>query len=162
MILYISDVVLCIKCLHVYLGSHKNQYKSSVSVLQHPESEAVHTGDTVTLMCSVLSEYNTVDIRMFWFRSESGKSEILYTQNQNNHCETDSARNCTFSLSKNISQMDTGTYYCAVVTCGKILFGNGTKLNMGKCLIIFFSGIWIFCREHYNISFHNKWLSCSF
>ncbi|XDV37408.1 hypothetical protein PO909_007012 [Leuciscus waleckii] len=90
----------------------------------------VHSGDTVTLMCSVLSEYNTADIRMFWFRSESGKSEILYTQNKS---ETDSAQNCTFSLSKNIvSQVDTGTYYCAVVTCGKILFGNGTKLNMVK------------------------------
>lgn len=147
MALYISDIVLCIKCLHVYLGSQNNQYKSNVSVLQHPESETVHSGDTVTLMCSVLSEYNTADIRMFWFRSESGKSEILYTQNKS---ETDSARICTFSLFKNIvSQVDTGTYYCAVVTCGKILFGNGTKLNMGKCLIIFFSGILIFCREHY-------------
>ncbi|XP_039504452.1 novel immune-type receptor 13 isoform X2 [Pimephales promelas] len=114
-------------------GSQNNQYKSHVSVLQHPESETVHSGDTVTLMCSVLSEYNTADIRMFWFRSEFGKSEILYTQNQSNHCETDSARNCTFSLSKNIvSPMDTGAYYCAVVTCGKILFGNGTKLNMVK------------------------------
>ncbi|KAK7141209.1 hypothetical protein R3I93_015388 [Phoxinus phoxinus] len=112
-------------------GSQNNQ--SKVSVLQHPESETVHSGDTVTLMCSVLYEYNTADIRMFWFRSESGKSEILYAQNQSNHCETDSARNCTFSLSKNIvSQMDTGTYYCAVVTCGIILFGNGTKLNMVK------------------------------
>lgn len=152
MTLYISDIVLFIKCLYVYLGSHNNQYKSSVAVLQHPESETVHSGDTVTLMCSVLSEYNTADIRMFWFRSESGKSEILYAQNQSNHCETDSARKCTFSLSKNIvSQMDTGTYYCAVVTCGNILFGNGTKLNMGKCLIIFFSGILIFCREQYNI-----------
>ncbi|XP_073777185.1 novel immune-type receptor 13 isoform X3 [Danio rerio] len=26
--------------------------------------------------------------------------------------------------------MDTGTYYCAVATCGRILFGNGTKINM--------------------------------
>ncbi|XP_051716968.1 novel immune-type receptor 13 isoform X1 [Ctenopharyngodon idella] len=111
-------------------GSQNNQYKS-VSVLQHPVSEPVQSGDTVTLLCSVLSEYNTADIRMFWFRSESGKSEILYTHNQSNYCETDSARNCTFSLSKNIvSQMDAGTYYCAVVTCGKILFGNGTNINM--------------------------------
>lgn len=153
MTLYISDIVLCIKCLHVCLGSQNNQYKS-VSVLQHPVSEPVQSGDTVTLLCSVLSEYNTADIRMFWFRSESGKSEILYTHNQSNYCETDSARNCTFSLSKNIvSQMDAGTYYCAVVTCGKILFGNGTNINMGKSLIIFFSGILRFCREQKNCFF---------
>ncbi|XP_042594173.1 novel immune-type receptor 13 [Cyprinus carpio] len=116
-------------------GSKNNQYKSKVSVLQHPESETVQSGDTVTLQCSVLYEHSTTDIRMFWFRSDSGKSvpEILYTHNQSNHFETDSKQSCTFKLFKNISsQMDTGTYYCAVVTCGKILFGNGTKINMVK------------------------------
>ncbi|XP_059372708.1 signal-regulatory protein beta-2-like [Carassius carassius] len=114
-------------------GSKNNQYKSKVSVLQLPESEPVQSGDTVTLQCSVLYEHSTTDIRMFWFRSNSGKSvpELLYTHNQSNHCETDSAQSCTFKLFKNISsQMDTGTYYCAVVTCGKILFGNGIKINM--------------------------------
>ncbi|KAL0176032.1 hypothetical protein M9458_028362, partial [Cirrhinus mrigala] len=83
-------------------------------------------GETVNLQCSVLYEHITTDIRMFWFRSDPGKAvpDILYTHNQSNHC--------TFKLSKNISsQIDTGTYYCAVVTCGKILFGNGTKINMG-------------------------------
>uniref|UniRef100_A0A673GVR6 Novel immune-type receptor 13 n=1 Tax=Sinocyclocheilus rhinocerous TaxID=307959 RepID=A0A673GVR6_9TELE len=116
-------------------GSKNNRYESKVSVLQHLESEPVRSGDTVTLQCSVLYEHSTTDIRMFWFRSDSGKSvpEILYTHNQSNHCETDSTRSCTFKLFKNISsQMDTGTYYCAVVTCGKILFGNGTQINMVK------------------------------
>ncbi|XP_067313428.1 novel immune-type receptor 13 isoform X2 [Pseudorasbora parva] len=114
-------------------GSQNHQYKSNVSVLQHPVSEPVQSGDTVTLLCSVLSEYTATDIRMFWFRSESGKSEILYTQNQSKTCETDPAPSCTFTLSKNIvSQMDTGTYYCAVVTCGKIIFGNGTNINIVK------------------------------
>ncbi|XP_058654230.1 novel immune-type receptor 13 isoform X2 [Onychostoma macrolepis] len=109
--------------------------KNKVSVLQHPVSEPVRSGDTVTLQCSVLYERSTTDIRMFWFRSDSGKSfpEILYTYNQSNQCETDSTRSCTFKLSKNISsQMDTATYYCAVVTCGKILFGNGTQINIIK------------------------------
>lgn len=141
---------ICINCLHVCLGSKNNRYKSKVSVLQHPESEPVQSGDTVTLQCSVLYEHSTTDIRMFWFRSDSGKPvpEILYTYNQSNQCETDSTRSCTFKLSKNISsQMDTGTYYCAVVTCGTILFGNGTKINISKCQIIFFSGFLIFCKE---------------
>lgn len=121
-----------------------------MSVLQHPESEPVRSGDTVTLQCSVLYEHSNTDLRMFWFRSDSGQSvpEILYTSNQSNQCETDSTRSCTFKLFKNIhSQMDTGTYYCAVVTCGKILFGNGTRINMSKCQFIFFSGFLIFCKE---------------
>ncbi|KAL1261932.1 hypothetical protein QQF64_007197 [Cirrhinus molitorella] len=117
-------------------GSQNNLYESRVSVLQHPESEPVQYGDTVNLRCSVLYEHSTTDISMFWFRSDSRKAvpEILYTHNQShNQCESDSTRSCTFRLSKNIStQMDTGTYYCAVVTCGKILFGNGTKINMVK------------------------------
>ncbi|XP_073676321.1 novel immune-type receptor 13 [Garra rufa] len=113
-------------------GSQNNPHESLVSVLQHPESEPVQFGDPVTLQCSVLYEHNTTDIRMFWFRSDSGKAvpEIIYTPNQ---CESNSSRSCTFRMSKNISsQMDTGTYYCAVATCGKILFGNGTKINMVK------------------------------
>ncbi|XP_026103970.1 uncharacterized protein LOC113075460 [Carassius auratus] len=133
--LYISDIALCIKCLHVCLGSQNHRYESKVTVLQHPVSEPVQSGDTVTLRCSVLYEHSTKDIRMFWFRSDSGQSvpEILHTHNYSNQCETDSTQSCTFKLSKNISsQMDTGTYYCAVVTCGKILFGNGTNINMVK------------------------------
>ncbi|XP_052470382.1 novel immune-type receptor 13 [Carassius gibelio] len=116
-------------------GSQNHRYEFKVSVLQHPVSEPVQAGDTVTLRCSVLYEHSTKDIRMFWFRSDSGQSvpEILHTHNYSNQCETDSTQSCTFKLSKNISsQMDTGTYFCAVVTCGKILFGNGTNINMVK------------------------------
>ncbi|KAF3838700.1 hypothetical protein F7725_010468 [Dissostichus mawsoni] len=39
-------------------------------------------------------------------------------------------------LSKNVSSSDAGTYYCAVATCGEILFGHGTKLDIeGNCSI---------------------------
>ncbi|KAK2848674.1 hypothetical protein Q5P01_008508 [Channa striata] len=31
-----------------------------------------------------------------------------------------------------ISSSDAGTYYCAVATCGQILFGNGTKLDIDE------------------------------
>ncbi|XP_051505139.1 uncharacterized protein LOC127412637 [Myxocyprinus asiaticus] len=116
-------------------GSQNNQHKFNVSIHQHPVTESVYPGVTVTLLCSVLSKHTTADMKMFWFRSDSGKSvpEIMYTRNQSDQCEIDTFRqSCTYNLSKNIvSQKDTGTYYCAVVTCGKILFENGTKTNMG-------------------------------
>ncbi|XP_056327643.1 uncharacterized protein LOC130240236 [Danio aesculapii] len=147
-------------------GSINNQHKSNVSVVQHPASQSVRSGDALTLICSVLSEHSTENIKMFWFRHDSGEKpvpEILYTHNQSLQCEKDFTHSCTFNLSINtVRQMDTGTYYCAVATCGKILFGNGTKINMvepvdplliilcvllGVCVVVIIAQI---------ISSHNK------
>ncbi|TWW63291.1 hypothetical protein D4764_03G0002990 [Takifugu flavidus] len=33
---------------------------------------------------------------------------------------------------RNLNTSKAGTYYCAVATCGRILFGNGTKLDIGQ------------------------------
>ncbi|CAB1351071.1 unnamed protein product [Coregonus sp. 'balchen'] len=40
--------------------------------------------------------------------------------------------NCTIQTEtcRNLSLSDAGTYYCAVASCGEILFGNGTKLDI--------------------------------
>ncbi|KAJ8337701.1 hypothetical protein SKAU_G00366670 [Synaphobranchus kaupii] len=40
---------------------------------------------------------------------------------------------CVYNFPKrNLSLSDAGTYYCAVATCGEILFGNGTKLDIER------------------------------
>uniref|UniRef100_A0A8C3A8W0 Ig-like domain-containing protein n=1 Tax=Cyclopterus lumpus TaxID=8103 RepID=A0A8C3A8W0_CYCLU len=45
-------------------------------------------------------------------------------------------RSCDFSLSKTIhNSSDTGTYYCAVATCGEILFGEGTQVDTSTLVI---------------------------
>lgn len=45
----------------------------------------------------------------------------------------DTERRCIYHLSKTIQNLsDTGTYYCAVVTCGVILFGEGSKVDTSK------------------------------
>ncbi|XP_062332934.1 uncharacterized protein LOC134032895 [Osmerus eperlanus] len=108
-------------------------------VLQQPESELVHPGDSVTLQCSVLSESCTGQHSVFWFRAGAGESHpgLLYTQgDRSEECEKrpetpSPTRSCVYSLSKNnLSSSDSGTYYCAVATCGEILFGNGTRLDV--------------------------------
>ncbi|XP_067104182.1 uncharacterized protein [Osmerus mordax] len=108
-------------------------------VLQQPESEPVHPGDSVTLQCSVLSESCTGQHSVFWFRTGAGESHpgLLYTQgDRSEECEKrpetpSPTRSCVYSLSKNnLSSSDSGTYYCAVATCGEILFGNGTRLDV--------------------------------
>ncbi|XP_026214210.1 signal-regulatory protein beta-2-like [Anabas testudineus] len=100
-------------------------------------SNPVRPGDSVTLQCSVLSDSDNKtcpgDHSVYWFRPGSDKShpEIIYTGG-NNECEkrSDSVKSCVYRFSKNVSSSDAGTYYCAVATCGQILFGDGTNLQI--------------------------------
>ena len=71
---------------------------------------------------------------MFWFRAGSDESDLGVIHSHGGaECETSlearSPQKCIYSFSKNVSSSDAGTYYCAVATCGKVLFGNGTKLD---------------------------------
>uniref|UniRef100_A0AAY5EIH4 Ig-like domain-containing protein n=1 Tax=Electrophorus electricus TaxID=8005 RepID=A0AAY5EIH4_ELEEL len=105
----------------------------TVSVVQSPVLGRVPPGESVFLQCTVLSERRTVELRVLWFRAAAGVShpEIIYTHHNNSHqCEISSSPNsCVYSLSKSVFNLsDTGTYYCAVATCGKILLGNGTTM----------------------------------
>uniref|UniRef100_A0A671Y0H6 Ig-like domain-containing protein n=1 Tax=Sparus aurata TaxID=8175 RepID=A0A671Y0H6_SPAAU len=100
-------------------------------------------GNLVTLQCSVLSDSETKtcpgDHSVFWFRVGSDKSHpnILYTDgNRRDECEdrSDTQKSCVYHFSKKVSSSDAGTYYCAVATCGEILFGNGAKVETGMIL----------------------------
>uniref|UniRef100_A0A3B4E446 Ig-like domain-containing protein n=1 Tax=Pygocentrus nattereri TaxID=42514 RepID=A0A3B4E446_PYGNA len=118
-----------------YLGS-----SSSLSaVLQPPVSDPVELGGDTTLQCSILTDVSAGDHSVYWIRHGSGESHpgIIYTHgNRSDECkkssETDSpTQSCVYKLPKrNLSLSDAGTYYCAVLMCGQILFGNGTKLDL--------------------------------
>uniref|UniRef100_A0A7N8Y7F4 Uncharacterized LOC113144080 n=1 Tax=Mastacembelus armatus TaxID=205130 RepID=A0A7N8Y7F4_9TELE len=106
-------------------------------------SDPVRPGDSVTLQCSVLSDSESDkcprDHSVYWFRAGSDESHpnIIYTDG-NNECEkrSDTVKSCVYHFSKNIGSSDAGTYYCAVATCGQILFGNGTKLDIASSQFI--------------------------
>ncbi|XP_027864083.1 uncharacterized protein LOC114138848 [Xiphophorus couchianus] len=111
------------------------------TIVQHPLPDRVHPGSPVSLHCSVL--FNTqdktcsTDHRVFWFLAASDKSNpsLIYAPaNPGSECknnpEDHSGRKCIYSFSKNVTASDVGTYYCAVASCGMILFGNGTKLDI--------------------------------
>ncbi|XP_069388181.1 uncharacterized protein [Paralichthys olivaceus] len=104
---------------------------------QTPETVSVGPGGSVTLQCSLLSKHkeNSVQCpgehRVHWFRAGSGQSQpgIIYTQSSRS--DEQEQKSCVYSLSKTIqNSSDAGTYHCAVVTCGNILFGGGTKVEM--------------------------------
>uniref|UniRef100_A0A3Q1CNA8 Ig-like domain-containing protein n=1 Tax=Amphiprion ocellaris TaxID=80972 RepID=A0A3Q1CNA8_AMPOC len=111
-------------------------------VQQSTASHSVHPGESQTLHCSVFSDSENKtcsgDLSVFWFRPGSDKShpDIIYTDgNRPDECEkrSDTQKSCVYHSSKTFSSSDAGTYYCAVATCGQILFGNGTTLTNDAC-----------------------------
>ncbi|XP_044219168.1 uncharacterized protein LOC122990112, partial [Thunnus albacares] len=120
-----------------FLAVNDNNQQKSVYVKQSPETASAQLGDVLTLQCSLLSKNTTENTdqcpgvrSMYWFRAGSGGFHpgIVYTHR--NRSDKPVERSCVYSLSKTIQDSsDTGTYYCAVVTCGEILFGEGTKVD---------------------------------
>ncbi|XP_062282220.1 signal-regulatory protein beta-2-like [Scomber scombrus] len=114
------------------------------AIIQDFPSDPVRPGDSVNLQCSVLSESKTCleEPRVHWFRAGSDESHpsFIYAHgNSADECEKShearSPQKCVYSFSKNVSSSDAGTYYCAVATCGEILFGNGTKLDIEASVV---------------------------
>ncbi|XP_037636184.1 uncharacterized protein LOC119494402 [Sebastes umbrosus] len=113
----------------IFLAVNDRKHQKSFYVKQSPKS--VQPGDSVTLQCSLHSKNKEVQCpgkqNVYWFRSGSGQSHpgIIYT-----HSDEQEERSCVYSLSKTIqNSSDNGTYYCAVVTCGEVLLGEGTKVE---------------------------------
>uniref|UniRef100_UPI0037E99D27 uncharacterized protein n=1 Tax=Semicossyphus pulcher TaxID=241346 RepID=UPI0037E99D27 len=105
------------------------------AAIQDLSSDPVRPGDSVTLQCSLLSDSDNKTCpgkhSVFWFRSGSDESHpsVIYTLgNRTDECENSpearSPQKCVYSFSKTVSSSDAGTYYCAVATCGEILFGK--------------------------------------
>uniref|UniRef100_A0A672QWS3 Novel immune-type receptor 12 n=1 Tax=Sinocyclocheilus grahami TaxID=75366 RepID=A0A672QWS3_SINGR len=109
-------------------------------ILQQTHLKPVHFGDSVNLHCSVLTKKCVGNHSVYWFKHESGDTHpgIIYKHgNMNDQCEKTSEKDShvqsfIYNLpKKNLGLSDAGTYYCAVVTCGEILFGNGSRLEIG-------------------------------
>lgn len=113
--------------------------QKSLNVKQSPQTESTQPGEPMTPKCSLLSQHKENSLRcpgersVYWFRSGSGKSHpgIIYTHRS----DEDEKKSCVYRLPRTTSDpSDDGTYYCAVVTCGEILFGEGTVSSMLKSL----------------------------
>uniref|UniRef100_A0A3P9Q752 Ig-like domain-containing protein n=1 Tax=Poecilia reticulata TaxID=8081 RepID=A0A3P9Q752_POERE len=105
------------------------------ALVQQSETEIFPPGDSVTLNCTLQTGSCGGEHRVYWLRnSEEHYPGLIYThEGSNDQCERkpgEQSHTCVFSLPlKNLTVSNAGTYYCAVASCGQILFGNGTNLN---------------------------------
>uniref|UniRef100_A0A8C5HK45 Ig-like domain-containing protein n=1 Tax=Gouania willdenowi TaxID=441366 RepID=A0A8C5HK45_GOUWI len=152
-----SATYYCAKSMHSYSLEFsegttvfvKDQNSFIIALVQQSDSETIHPGDSVTLKCTASTGSCGGEPSVYWFKNaEEHHPSLIYTQSDNSdQCErkTNKTHTCVYNLSlNNLDQSNAGTYYCAVTVCGRIVFGNGTKLelkgkkccNRSNCLMI--------------------------
>ncbi|XP_047451205.1 immunoglobulin kappa light chain-like [Mugil cephalus] len=121
------------------------------SSVHQSSSQTVQLGDSVTLNCTVHTGTCDGEHRLYWFKdSEESHPGLIYTHGgRNDHCERKNntkTQTCVYNLPmENMTLSHNGIYNCAVASCGHILFGNGTKLELKNeevslVLVYFLSG----------------------
>ncbi len=99
-------------------------------------SETIQPGGSVTLNCTVHTGTCDGEHSVYWFRnSAESQPGLIYTHGgSNDQCErkpNTQTHTCVYNLAlKSLNVSHAGIYYCAVASCGHILFGNGTKLDV--------------------------------
>uniref|UniRef100_A0A3B4XW46 Immunoglobulin kappa light chain-like n=1 Tax=Seriola lalandi dorsalis TaxID=1841481 RepID=A0A3B4XW46_SERLL len=114
-------------------------------------SETIQPGGSVTLNCTVHTGTCDGEHSVYWFKdSEESHPGLIYTHgDRNDQCERKPethTQTCVYNLPmQRLNLSHAGTYYCAVASCGHILFGDGTKLDFedeehSLVLVYFLSG----------------------
>ncbi|XP_070849922.1 uncharacterized protein [Chaetodon trifascialis] len=118
----------------------------NVTALVHQSaSETIQPG-----VCRVHTGTCDEEHSVYWFKnSEESHPGLIYTHGgRNDQCErkpNTQTHTCVYNLPmKSLNLSHAGTYYCAVASCGHILFGNGTKLvseqDGDSLLLVYFLG----------------------
>ncbi|XP_070710697.1 uncharacterized protein [Pempheris klunzingeri] len=105
------------------------------ALVHQSASETIQPGGSETLNCTVHTGTCDGEHRVYWFRhSEESHPGLIYTHGgREDQCERKpkaQTHTCVYNLPmESVSLSHAGTYYCAVASCGYIVFGNGTKLE---------------------------------
>ncbi|XP_016528784.1 V-set and immunoglobulin domain-containing protein 1-like isoform X1 [Poecilia formosa] len=106
------------------------------ALVHQAASESARPGDSVTLNCTVQTGSCQGEHRVYWFRKSTKYDPgLVYAHGDTaDQCLTSpdtQTHTCLYKLPmENIKKSHVGTYYCAVASCGRIDFGNGTKLEL--------------------------------
>ncbi|XP_074518414.1 uncharacterized protein LOC141784476 [Halichoeres trimaculatus] len=97
-------------------------------------SETIQPDYHRTLSCTVHTGSCDGEHSVYWFRSsEASHPALIYTDGgRNDQCvreENSQTQTCVYNLlSENLNLSEEETLYCAVASCGHILFGNRTEM----------------------------------
>uniref|UniRef100_A0A8C4XGA4 Ig-like domain-containing protein n=1 Tax=Erpetoichthys calabaricus TaxID=27687 RepID=A0A8C4XGA4_ERPCA len=88
-------------------------------------------GDDVTLECVINRTVFGNARQVFWIhRTIGGSYQTIRSTHENQRKCAGESQECVYSLQKkNFSFQDVGTYYCALVSCGEVILGNGTEFT---------------------------------
>ncbi|KAL6118798.1 uncharacterized protein ACO6RY_03513 [Pungitius sinensis] len=121
-----------------------------LTLVHQSPSETIQPGGSVTLNCTVQTGTCNGQHSVYWFKdSEESHPALIYTDGgSTDQCErkpNTQTHTCDYNLPmESLNLSHAGTYYCAVVSCGHILFGNRTKLDFkdedSRILVYFLSG----------------------
>uniref|UniRef100_A0A8D3D3C7 Ig-like domain-containing protein n=1 Tax=Scophthalmus maximus TaxID=52904 RepID=A0A8D3D3C7_SCOMX len=144
--LHISDVHLFDSATYFCGSSHSNMVEFGEGVFlsvraklqelqdipQGPESVTVLPGGSVTLNCTVNTGTCDGEHRVCWFRHGS-RPGIIHAHGDQCHRVSAPAgslsHSCVYHLQRmNLTSLDTGTYHCAMASCGEVLFSSGSKV----------------------------------
>ncbi|XP_077961804.1 uncharacterized protein LOC120822527 isoform X2 [Gasterosteus aculeatus] len=129
---------------------------SNIPTLLHQSpSETIQPGGSVTLNCTVQTGTCDGQHSVYWFKdSEESHPALIYTDGgSTDQCErkpNTQTHTCDYNLPlESLNPSHAGTYYCAVASCGHILFGDGTKLDFEEegnhlLLVYLLSGAFVF------------------
>uniref|UniRef100_UPI0037E99ACF signal-regulatory protein beta-2-like n=1 Tax=Semicossyphus pulcher TaxID=241346 RepID=UPI0037E99ACF len=110
----------------------KNSSSNIQAIVHQPALEQLQRGDSVNLSCTAYAETCAGERSFYWFRHGAAQPAIIY--HSAGLCMTDSEshmKNCTLNLALNsVSSSDAGMYYCALASCGEIVFGQGTRVEI--------------------------------
>uniref|UniRef100_A0A8D3AW44 Ig-like domain-containing protein n=1 Tax=Scophthalmus maximus TaxID=52904 RepID=A0A8D3AW44_SCOMX len=130
-------------------------------------SETVQPGGSVTLSCTVQNGTCDGEHSVYWFKNfEESHPELIYTHgDRDDQCErkpNTQTHSCVYQNAavKSLNLSHAGTDYCAVTSCGHVLFGNGTKLDIeGESLgFLSFKNVKLY-NLYYNVPVSEKKLN---
>ncbi|XP_015245791.1 PREDICTED: uncharacterized protein LOC107094592 [Cyprinodon variegatus] len=115
--------------LHVKAASSNSQL-----LIQQSTLTPLQIGDSLNLSCSVSVEPCKGEQSLYWLRHTASQPSLMCPsaksciglKNGPLH-----GVNCTSNLELNsVTSLDAGTYYCALASCGMVVFGEGTNVEI--------------------------------
>ncbi|XP_008285414.1 uncharacterized protein LOC103361176 isoform X2 [Stegastes partitus] len=107
---------------------------NNLSTAHQPELQLLRVGDSVNLSCTAYTKPCAGNQNFYWFRHHASQPAIMYPSK--GQCtslsnEKPPRKSCTLTLAINsVNVSDAGIYYCALASCGEIVVGNGTRVEI--------------------------------